>query len=314
MEDITNSLLATSDILPHQLSRRLRKYKINFLQCFILCLWHKENLVEPSHHRDPAIESESQPGPSHGGLHSAEIVGHDEAAEEERCIRSGHAVRTQIGGVDFCGNDPGETCVGAEESHVQDQPGEIHSLCSRKVGQRDMIASAYNDEAHEETWEHSYGPESAPACFHEKDGGDGAKEKSSAADEGHVVAVCRVEADLIHEDGHVVHDCVHAGKLTEKDHDVGIDEGAAAAWHSILIVRSIVSCPCDQILPNKIHPGESASCFLRHFTFLLLNRCFHDKELLLRLNGINASNAFPNFVRLQRLALVHEETGTFWHE
>ena len=96
-----------------------------------------------------------------------------------------------------------------------------------------MIAGTDNDEADEETREHSYGPESAPACFHEKDGGDGAKEKSSATDEGHVVAVCRVEADLTHEDGHVVHDRVHAGELTEEDHDVGIDEGAATAWDSI---------------------------------------------------------------------------------
>jgi len=101
MENITDSLLTTSNILPHQLSRWLRKYKINFLQGFILRLRHKENLVEPSHHRDPAIESESQSSPSHGGLHSAEIVGHDEAAEEERCIRSGHAIRTKIGGVNF---------------------------------------------------------------------------------------------------------------------------------------------------------------------------------------------------------------------
>ena len=96
-----------------------------------------------------------------------------------------------------------------------------------------MVAGAYNDEPYEETWEHSYRPESAPACFHEKDGGDGAKEKSSATDEGHVVAVCRVEADLTHEDGHVVHDRVHAGELTEEDHDVGIDEGAAATRNSI---------------------------------------------------------------------------------
>ena len=221
---------AALQILAHKLARRLTENKIDFLERLILRLGHKQQLIEPSQHSDAAVKPERQPDPPHRALHVREEVRHEPGAEEEGDVRGLHAVAAEVGRVDFRGQHPGEAGVGAEEALVQDQAGEVEALGAGGVGAVvDQVAAADEDEADEEAREHGAGPEAPPEALHVEDGGDGAEEEGAAADERHEDGLFGVEADLVHQRGHVVHDGVDAGELAEEDHDVGVDDGAARA-------------------------------------------------------------------------------------
>ena len=142
-------------------------------------------------------------------MHVAEEIGDEPGAEEERDVRRFHAVAAQVSRVDFCGEDPGEAGVGAEEAFVEDEAGDVDALGAAGVGvDVDEVAAADDEEADEEAGQHGAGPEAAPEAFHVEDGGEGAEEEGAAADEGHEDGLFGVEADFVHEDGHVVHYCV----------------------------------------------------------------------------------------------------------
>jgi len=99
----------------------------------------------------------------------------------------------------------------------------------------DLVADANEHQANEETRQHHDGPEAAAARLHEEDGGNGADEEGPAADKRHVVCLFGVEADLVHEHRHVVHDCVDTRELAEEDHDVGVDQGATGAGNTVTV-------------------------------------------------------------------------------
>ena len=70
------------------------------------------------------------------------------------------------------------------------------------------VAAADDEQADEEAGEHGAGPETAAEALHVDDGGDCAAKQRAAADEGHEDGLFGVEADLIHEGRHVVHNCI----------------------------------------------------------------------------------------------------------
>jgi hypothetical protein len=93
-------------------------------------------------------------------------------------------------------------------------------------------------------------PEATAVGLHEEDGRNGTDEERSSAYERHVVGVVVVEADFrpekwesvrsnrditedssfdLHQNRHVVENSVDASKLSKKDHDVGVDDGATSA-------------------------------------------------------------------------------------
>ena len=83
MHQITHILHNTLDILSHQLTSRLTKQNINFLQRFVLSFRHEQQLIEPSQYGDAAIKAEREANARHGGLHVGEEVGDEPGAEEE---------------------------------------------------------------------------------------------------------------------------------------------------------------------------------------------------------------------------------------
>ena len=95
-----------------------------------------------------------------------------------------------------------------------------------------MVANADYEKTEKESWKHSNGPEAATTSFHQENGWDCTEQESSSANQRHVVAVRGVEADLIHENRHVIHDRVDSGELAKEDHDVCINNRAAAAGNS----------------------------------------------------------------------------------
>ncbi len=162
-------------------------------------------MIKPTHDRNPAIEPQRQPDAAHGRLHRREEIRHEPGAEEEGDVRGLHAVAAQVGRVDLRGQDPGEAGVGAEEALVQDEAGDVGALGGGGVFLRvDEVGAADDEEAEEEAGEHGAGPEAAAEALHVEDGGDGAEEEGAAADEGHEDGLLAVEADLVHEGGHVV--------------------------------------------------------------------------------------------------------------
>jgi len=82
MEDIADRLLATRDVLPYKLARRLGEDEIDLLKRLVFCLWHEQNLVEPANHCNATVETKSQARLCHSVLHCAEIVRHDKAAQK----------------------------------------------------------------------------------------------------------------------------------------------------------------------------------------------------------------------------------------
>lgn len=134
VRQIRHILRHALEILPHQLPRRLTKQDINLLERLVLRLRHEEQLVEPAQHGDAAIEAEREADARHGGLHVGEEVGDEPGAEEEGDVRGLHAVAAQVGWVDFRGKDPGEAGVGAEETFVQDEAGDVAAFGAADVG------------------------------------------------------------------------------------------------------------------------------------------------------------------------------------
>ena len=96
MKNVADRLFAACDVLPNELSSRFVEDKIDLFECLVFRLWHKEDLVKPSDYCDSAIETYSQTGSRHGLFHGTEVICHNEAAEEEGCIRCGHAVAYEI--------------------------------------------------------------------------------------------------------------------------------------------------------------------------------------------------------------------------
>ena len=236
VKDIADGLGATLQILPHQLARRLAEQNVNPLKCLVLCLRHEEDLVEPADHSDTTVEAEGQTDPRHGRFHVAEEVGHQPGTEEQCDVGRLHAVATEISWVDLGRQGPCQTGVRTEESLVEDKARDVAALCTPGVGVGvDQIAATDDEQADKETGQRGASPETAAEALHEKDCGDGPKKEGAPADKRHEDRLLGVEADLAHEGRHVVHDGVDAGKLTEEDHDVGIDN------------RTTGSGDCDEV-------------------------------------------------------------------
>jgi hypothetical protein len=295
MQQITRNLPRVLRILLDQLPRRLLEQLINLFQSFIFGFRHEEDLVEPSEHRNAAVEAERQTSLGHGFLHASEVVCDDERRQEQPCGRGRHAVGAEVGGVDLGGNDPGERGVGSEEQHVENEADEVDAeLRTEGV---ELVADADKHETDEETGQHGDGPETSSAGFHEEDGRDGTEQQGTTTDKRHVGCVVGVESDLRHEDAHVVHDCVDTGELAEEDHDVGVDDGAARTSFG-----------------EEVHPWVFVGATSSNLTFLLFGAKLHNKELLAGFVCSNTTDAAPDFVCLERLALVHKVTRALWHE
>jgi hypothetical protein len=160
-----------------------------------------------------------------------------------------------------------------------------------------VVRGADEDQADEEAGQHGDAPEAAAAALHEEDGGNGTDEEGAAADEGHVVGLVLVEADLVHECAHVVHDGVDSSELTQEDHDVGVNDGTASAR-----------------LGEEVHPGVAGLATGGNDSLLLFSADLHDEELLASSLGRDAADAPPDLESLERLALVHQVARRLGHE
>jgi hypothetical protein len=86
-----------------------------------------------------------------------------------------------------------------------------------------------------------------------------------------------VEADEVEQDAHVVQNRIHAGELTEEDHDIGVHDRAS---------RSGVG--------DEVHPGISLGLFL--FLVLRDDGPFYSEELLWGFKGVEFANLLPGRV------------------
>ncbi len=105
-----------------------------------------------------------------------------------------------------------------------------------------------------------------------------------------------VEADLVHQSGHVVHNSVNSGKLAEKDHNVGVDNGAASTGYS-----------------DKVEPSEAAGAGLFRLE-LVEYGVLHDEEFFAVFLQLRPTNTFPDVEGFKGAAFVHEEAGGLGHE
>lgn len=296
MAQIANHHGRALDVLAHDGGRRPREELVDLLEGLVLGLGHEEDLVEPADGGDAAIETQGETDTGHGVHHGGEVVGDDEGAEEEVGVGSGHAVGSQVGGEDFGRDDPGETGVGAEEAHVEDDAGQIDTLGGGGViFVVDGVAGADKDQTDEEARKHGVGPVATAELLHVHDGGDGADEQRTTADQRHENTGAFVETDLGHEDAHVVHDGIDTGELTQEDHGVGVDHGTTGTR-----------------VGEEVHPGILACVLL----LLALRRdgLSHAQKFVLGVERLKATNPLPDAVGLNRFALVHEETRTFGKE
>ena len=134
VDEITCALRDTFQILPHELSCRLREKHIDFLQGLVLRLRREEQLVKPPHHGDTTVEAQGQADARHGLLHVTEEVRDESGAGEEGHVRDLHAVAAEVRGIDFAGQHPCEASVGAEEALVEDEACDIGTLCPADIG------------------------------------------------------------------------------------------------------------------------------------------------------------------------------------
>lgn len=109
VSQIPRYLDAILQILLHNHRSRLGEELIYLLEGLVLGLGHEEDLVEPAENGDTAIEAQRETDSGHGVHHSGEIVGDDERAEEEVCVRGRHAVAAEVGGEGFTRDDPGKS-------------------------------------------------------------------------------------------------------------------------------------------------------------------------------------------------------------
>lgn len=297
MGQIGHILRDALQVLLDELAGRLGEEDVDFLEGLILRFGHEGELVEPTDDGDAAVETEGEADAGHGGLHVGEEVGDEPGAEEEGDVGRFHAVGAEVGGVDFCGQDPGQAGVGAEEAFVEDETGDVAALGSADVGFGvDEVRTADDEQANEEAGKHGAGPETATEAFHVEDGGDGTEEERAAANEGHEDGLFAVEADLVHQGGHVVHNCVNSGHLTQHDHSIGVNNGAASTGHG-----------------DKVEPSEAAGAGVFGFE-LIEYRVLHDEELLTVFLELCPTDTLPNIEGFEGAAFVHEEAGGFGHE
>ncbi|KAI6752463.1 hypothetical protein HG530_013832 [Fusarium avenaceum] len=154
------------------------------------------------------------------------------------------------------------------------------------------------DKADKEPRKHGNSPESSAKSFHKENGRNGTDEEGSATNKGHVVGLLLVEANLVHEDGHVVHNRVHTSQLTKENHNVAVNESAAGAG-----------------LGEEVHPREAGVLGpLSDCVFFLNDGRTHNVELLAGVARLNTTDALPDLESVEVALLVDEETGTFREE
>ena len=95
---------------------------------------------------------------------------------------------------------------------------------------------------------------------------------------------------------HIVHDCVDTGKLSQEDHDVGVNDGAASTRDG-----------------DEVEPSEATGAGLCGFE-LVEDGVFHDEEFFPIFLQLRSADAFPDIECFKGAALVHEEAGRFGHE
>ncbi|WDK15315.1 hypothetical protein CGRA01v4_06595 [Colletotrichum graminicola] len=291
-EKVAAAFNSVLDVKGNNLPSWLLEEKVDLLQGLIFSLWHKQN-PEGLHNGNSTIEAKGQTGTGHSILHGGEVVGDNERRQEKQAGRSCHAVGSKVSRINLGGNNPGETGIAAEEAHVQCKPNEVAGYGTGRVGcGGDLVANANDDETDEEAGKHSVGPEATTKLLHVKASRDGTNEQRATANKRHVSRFLVVEANLLHEDGHVVHDGVDSGKLAEENHDVGVDQGAAGTRDG-----------------EEVHPRVALVLGTFGDDLLLIqNRHLHDEELLLGLWRSDAANALPHLVCVQSPALVHQVT------
>ena len=98
------------------------------------------------------------------------------------------------------------------------------------------------------------------------------------------------------KDPYIVHDRINTGELSQEDHDVGVDDGAASTRDG-----------------DEVEPSEAARAGLCGFE-LVEDGVFHDEEFFPVLLELRSPDALPDIERFKGAALVHEEAGRFGHE
>ncbi|KAI6771384.1 hypothetical protein HG531_009009 [Fusarium graminearum] len=238
---------------------------IDLFKSLVLGLGHEEDLVDLTNESNATIKAESQASLAHSLLHGREVVGDDERCEEEESVGGSHSVTSKVSWETLTGNDPCETSVRTEETHVEDKTSQVKTLYSHELsGDVELVADTDKNQADEETGKHGDSPETTTESFHEEDGRNGTNQERSTTDKRHVVGLLLVETNLVHENRHVVHDSVDTSELTKKDHNVGVDKSATSSG-----------------LSEEVHPGESAVLrSLDNSVLFLDDGGTHDVELL----------------------------------
>ena len=89
---------------------------------------------------------------------------------------------------------------------------------------------------------------------------------------------------------------MRTGELTEEDHDIGVDDGAASTGHG-----------------DEVEPSEAAGTGLGGFEFIEYG-VLHDEEFFAVLSELRSTDTLPDVECFKGTAFVHEEAGRFGHE
>ncbi|KAH3677822.1 hypothetical protein OGATHE_000476 [Ogataea polymorpha] len=135
IQSLTSKYLVIADYLPlralevnaNERESRLGKEIVDLLERPALGLDHKQQLVDPAKSCNAPIKAQRKPCVGEGIPHVGEIVCDDEGPEVEHGAGGGDSVGTQVRRVHLRGRDPGETGIGAEKAHVEDDTGEVQA-------------------------------------------------------------------------------------------------------------------------------------------------------------------------------------------
>lgn len=128
---------------------------------------------------------------------------------------------------------------------------------------RDVIRDSNQNQTDEESGKHCNGPESPAACLHEENSRNGSDQQRSTSNKRHVCSLLVVEANLVHQDRHVVHDGIYTSQLSEKNHDVCINKSSAGARNTTILVskdrqdKGYFILVEHHHLREKVHPREA---------------------------------------------------------
>ncbi|KAH3688861.1 hypothetical protein WICPIJ_000167 [Wickerhamomyces pijperi] len=158
-----------SNVLLGNNEGRLAEDVVDFFQGLTLGFRHEQELVDDPKEGDPTVEAQGQPSQSEGVLHLGETVSDSEIPQVQEGRSNSHTDGSGLQVERFSRNNPRQTSIRPEETHVQDQTGEVQPFNSFQMRvQVQSISSTHQNQTNEEP-NNVHTPSTSPIFVHPQD-------------------------------------------------------------------------------------------------------------------------------------------------